>query len=177
LHNVEVKTITLKGVDVLKKAPLPYFAKYFNSPLNSAEKFMKSEDAGELEVSERNSISLENLSYALSCNPIQFPNCPHAQPLFSKLENFTATTGCLLFYLPARHLSSSRRFWFTCITEFSSSGPGIEKLATAFTAGERAFVALESDASSFEKRPVPFAQSQIEWLLYAFSDAAAATVF
>jgi hypothetical protein len=128
-------------------------------------------------VSDRNSISLENLPYALIGHPIQFPNCPHAQSLFSKLENFTATTVCLHFYLPARHLSSSRRFWFTCITEFSSSGPGIEKLATAFTAGERAFIALESDASSFEKRPVPFAQSQIEWLLSAFSDAAAATVF
>ncbi|MBZ5509016.1 MAG: hypothetical protein LAO78_26450, partial [Acidobacteriia bacterium] len=86
---------------------------------------------------DRNSISLENLSDALIGHPTQFPNYPHAQSLFSKLENFTATAVCLLFYLPARHLSSSRRLWFTCITQFSSSGLGIEKLATAFTAGER----------------------------------------
>lgn len=112
---------------------------------------MSLQNAGELEVSDRNTISLENLSYALIGHPIQFPNCPHAQSLFSKLENFTATAIRLLFYLPARQLSSSRRLWLTCITQFSSSDLGIEKFATAFTAGERPQVALESDAASFEK--------------------------
>jgi hypothetical protein len=128
-------------------------------------------------VSGRNSISLENLSYALIGHLIQFPNCPHAQSLFSKLENFRATTVCLLFYLPARHLSSSWRFWFASIAQFPPTGPGVEKLGTAFTTGERTFIALESNAASFEKRPVSPAQSQIERLLFAFCDATAATVF
>jgi hypothetical protein len=77
------------------------------------------------------------LSYALIGHPIQFSNYPHAQSLFSKLENFTATAVCLLFYLPARHLSPSRRFWFASIAQFPPIDPGVEKFGTAFTAGER----------------------------------------
>jgi hypothetical protein len=97
--------------------------------------------------------------------------------LFSNLENFTATTICLLFYLLAGHLSPSRRFWFASIAQFPPTSPGVEKLGTAFTTGERPYIALESDAASFEKRPVSPAQSQIEWLLAAFCDATAAMIF
>jgi len=134
-------------------------------------------DTSRLEVSGRNSISLEDLSYALIGHPIQFSNYPHAQSLFSKLENFTATAVCLLFYLPARHLSPPRWLWFASIAQFPPTGLRVEKLGPAFTTGERTYSALEGDAASFEERPVSPAQSQIKWLLVALCDAAAATVF
>src|SRR5205807_504275 len=98
---------------LLDKTPSPHFAKYFDSLLNPAAKLRSLEDAGELEVSGRNAICLEDLPYTFSGHTIQFSNYPHAQSSFSKLENFTTTAVCLLFYLPARCLSPSQRFWLT----------------------------------------------------------------